>query len=195
MSLVGAFNAVAIIGQPKQHTPRWRVSPSWAVPWFNRGLTAKFAHRCDSLRFNLQATKLDPSFKPAWWSYRHRRDCHWRLDGRRLRHGSTYGVAVPPGDGPLDMRLGGIPIRIDPSGTAEVVWCERLDPARARIVNIPFPDSGRACGDILLTDGEAQGYREAAGRQVPVFNELEVLSASTLSTFSANVQCPRAVHR
>ena len=88
------------------------------------------------------------------------------------------------------MALGAVPIRIDPHGAPEVVWCERLDPARVRIASVPFPESRRACGDVLLTDGEPRGYREYAGRQVPVFNELELLAASKFSTFAVTLSAP-----
>jgi hypothetical protein len=167
-----------------------RLSPSWAVPWFNRGLIAKFGHRWqDSYRFNINATKLDQGFMPAWWNLGIAATALGNWTAARCAW-SIYGVKVPPGDGPLDMALGGVPIRIDPAGAAEVVWCDRLDPARARIVSIPFPASGRGYGDVLLTDGEPRGYRMLQRKQVPVFNELEVLSISDLSTFAISLSAP-----
>lgn len=168
------------------------LSPGWAAPWFNRGLMAKFQRRWrDCLSHTLRATELDPDMPGAWWNlgiaatalgdWTVARRAWWRC-----------GVSVPLGDGPPDMALGSVPIRIDPEGRAEVVWCERLDPARARIKNVPFPESGRGCGDLLLTDGEPRGYRQSGGRQVPVFNELQVLSPSALSTFSVTLTAPDA---
>lgn len=167
-----------------------RLSPSWAVPWFNQGLMAKFAHRWqESFRFTVRATELDPNFKPAWWNLGIAATAigNWTVARSAW---TQYGVTIPAGDGPLEMALGGIPIRIDPNGAPEVVWCERLDPARARIVSIPFPESRHACGDVLLTDGEPRGHREHAGKQVSVFNELEVLITSKLSTYSATLNAP-----
>lgn len=167
-----------------------RLAPSWAVPWFNQGLMAKFAHRWhDSFRFTLRATELDPNNKPAWWNLGIAATAlgDWTVARSAW---AQYGVSVPPGEGPLEMNLGGIPIRVDPNRAPEVVWCQRLDPARARIVSVPFPESRRACGDVLLTDGEPRGYRELAGKQVPVFNELELLTPSKLSTFAATLSVP-----
>jgi hypothetical protein len=167
-----------------------RLAPSWAVPWFNLGLMAKFGHRWDeSLRYTQHAAELDPNNKPAWWNLGIAATAlgDWTV----ARYAWTqFGVTVPAGEGPPDMVLGAIPVRVDPNGTSEVVWCERLDPARARIVSIPFPESRRGWGDILLTDGEPRGYREHAGRQVPVFNELEVLITSNLGTFSVTLSAP-----
>jgi hypothetical protein len=167
-----------------------RLAPSWAVPWFNQGLMAKFGHRWhESFRFTLRATELDPEFKPAWWNLGIAATALGEWDVARCAW-TQYGITVPAGEGPLDMALGAIPIRVAPNGAPEVVWCERLDPARARIASIPFPESQRACGDVLLTDGESRGRREYAGQQLPVFNELELLAASKLSTFSVALSVP-----
>ncbi len=167
-----------------------RLVPTWSVPWFNRGLMAKLGHQWkESLEFNLRATELDPKNEPAWWNLG---IAATALDdwATARRAWTGYGIEVPSGEGPLGMNLGAVPIRVDPNGRPEVVWCERLDPARARIANIPLAECGRACGDILLTDGALRGYREFRGKQVPVFDEIEVLTASTLSTFSVSLNAP-----
>ena len=96
-----------------------------------------------------------------------------------------YGIPIPAGEGPIELPLGPIPIRLDPDGASEVVWCRRLDPARAVIENVPLPASGRRFGDVLLTDGEPRGTRRVQGREVPVFNEIEVLETSLYKTWSA----------
>jgi hypothetical protein len=181
----GYFGAAAVV-----YNAATGLAPSWAVPWFNQGLMAKFGHRWhESFRFTLRATELDSNFKPAWWNLGIAATAlgDWTVARRAW---TQYGLTVPAGEGPPDMALGAIPIRVDPNGAPEVVWCERLDPARARIVSIPFPESRRACGDVLLTDGEPRGYREHAGKQAPVFNELEVLITSKLSTFLAILSAP-----
>jgi hypothetical protein len=168
------------------------LAPEWAAPWFNRGLMAKFQRRWqDCLSHTLRATELDPEMSGAWWNLGIAATAlgDWPV-ARRAWWRS--GVSVPLGDGPPDMALGSVPIRLDPDGQAEVVWCERLDPARARIRSVPFPASGRGCGDLLLTDGEPRGYRQSGGRQVPVFNELQVLSPSPLSTFAVTLSAPNA---
>lgn len=167
-------------------------SPEWGAPWFNRGLIAKFQRRWpDCFSHTLRATELDPEMPGAWWNLGIAATAlgNWPV-ARRAWWRS--GVSVPLGDGPPDMDLGSVPIRIDPEGHAEVVWCERLDPARARIKNVPFPESGRGCGDVLLTDGEPRGYRQSGGSQVPVFNELQILSPSALSTFVITLTAPNA---
>lgn len=167
-----------------------RIAPRWNSPWFNRGLISKFERRwTDSQRFNQVAAELDPLFLPAWWNLGIAATANRDWQTARLAW-THYGLEVPEGDGPLVMNLGPVPIRIDPRGKAEVVWCARLDPARAQIVNIPFPDSGHAYFDTVLNDGEPLGYREYAGQQIPVFNELELFEQSSWSTYSANLSIP-----
>lgn len=85
------------------------------------------------------------------------------------------------------MNLGYTPIRLQPEGRAEVVWTTRLDPARARIENVPYPSSGRRYGDVILHDGSPNGERLLGGQPVPVFDELGLLLSSPYSTFHARV--------
>jgi len=160
------------------------LEPSWSAPWFNRGLMAKFRHDWPSCyRFTLKSTELDPDFKAGWWNLGIAATAlsDWVVARRAWWR---YGISVPLGDGPPDMNLGAVPIRICPDTLGEVVWCRRLDPARAEIHSIPFPESQHAHGDILLTDGEPKGYRSSSGRDVPVFNALEILTPSAFNTYA-----------
>ena len=68
------------------------------------------------------------------------------------------------------------------------MWCDRIDPARAVIRNLPLPGSGRTWGDVLLHDGAPNGFRTtASGREVPVFDELELLEPSAHLTFELDL--------
>ena len=167
-----------------------RLEPDWPTPWFNRGLMAKFRRRWpECYRFNLKATELDPTFEPAWWNLGIAATAlsDWVVARRAWWR---YGIEVPLGDGPPDMDLGPVPIRVCPGSQGEVVWCQRLDPARAMIRSIPLPESRHAYGDILLQDGEPKGHRFLGDHKIPVFNELEIHTPSDWSTFSAELTVP-----
>ncbi len=166
------------------------LAPSWSVPWFNRGLIAKFQRRWRDCRaFNKRASELDPDNRASWWNLGIAATALADWETAR-RAWSSYGIQVPAGTGPLDMELGPIPIRVSPMERPEVVWCRRLDPARAVIHSVPTPECGRGCGDTVLHDGAANGHRLLGGQEVPVFDELELLTPGLLHTFSARVVAP-----
>lgn len=160
-------------------------APDWPAPWFNLGLVYKRMRRWeDSARCSRRAAELDPEDGGAWWNLGIAATALERWDDARTAW-AACGIPVPQGEGPLQMRLGPVPVRL--AANQEVVWCDRIDPARGVIENVPFAESGRHRGDVLLHDGEADGFRMRDGRQIPVFNEIERLRSSGESTFQAVV--------
>ncbi len=90
--------------------------------------------------------------------------------------------------------IGRSPVRINPENEGEVAWCNRLDPARAIIENIPLPTTGHRLGDMVLNDGAPIGHRVNDGNEYPVFNELELLQHSGLHTWSVRVKNCKQKH-
>ena len=167
-----------------------RLAPNWSVPWYNRGLLAKFDRRwADSLSHNARAAELNPDDPATWWNLGIAATAlaDWDCARRAWRH---HGVELPTCEGRPDMDLGPVPIRISPQANAEVVWCRRLDPARALILSVPLPESGRAFHDVVLHDGEPKGSRILSGRALSVFNELQLLEASKFRTYVLEVVAP-----
>jgi hypothetical protein len=165
-----------------------RLNPSWEAPWFNLGLIHKERREWpEALQCNLKALELVPDNPPAYWNLGIAATALGRWDLARMAW-QRYGVTLPAGEGPIDGDFGLVPIRVDPDQHAEVVWCRRLDPARARIENVPTPECGRRWRDIVLNDGEPRGYRRLGDRDVPVFNELQRLTPSQAGTFRARIQ-------
>jgi len=133
--------------------------------------------------------EIDPGSEGASWNLGIAATAlgDWRAAREAWRR---FGLTVPDGEGPPELELGPVPIRVDPSGEAEVVWCDRLDPARALIRSVPLPACGRRYGDLLLHDGAPRGWRELRGKEVPVFDELAVLRASDFGTFVVETEQP-----
>ncbi|HWG42355.1 MAG TPA: tetratricopeptide repeat protein [Gemmataceae bacterium] len=166
------------------------LAPDWPIPLYNLGLLFKRQRRWKpSLRYNRLATLMDPDNEAAWWNLGIAATAlgRWRLARRAWR---GFGIAMPRGEGPIDFPCGVCPIRLHPDGNAEVVWAHRLDPARAVLVSIPFPESGYRWGDMVLNDGAPNGYRTYKGEQVAVLDALELLEPSPFGTYIARVQLP-----
>ncbi len=112
----------------------------WSVPWYNLGLLYKGQGNWpESLRHNRRAVELDSSDEAAWWNLGIAATAlgEWREARAAWR---ACGIEIPEGDGPPDLDFGLVPIRLDPAGCGEVVWCRRIDPARAVIRNVPLPE-------------------------------------------------------
>jgi hypothetical protein len=155
----------------------------WSVPWYNLGLVHKY--RCEwaeSVRCNRAAVLRDPSDRDAWWNLGIAATA--LEDWPQAREAwSRCGVTLPEGEGPIRGNYGLTPVRLDPRARGEVVWCERIDPARAVIRNVPLPESGYRFGDVMLHDGARNGTRLLEGREVPVFDALLRLSESDFHTY------------
>jgi hypothetical protein len=174
-----------------------KLDPTVREAWFDLGLICKWERRWEeAFDCNQRAAELEgPSpNEPAWWNLGIAATALHRWDVAR-RAWQTYGVALPEGVGPIEANFGLAPVRPNPDGDAEVVWGQRVDPARVRLTNIPFPASGHQWADIVLHDGAPNGYRELDGRQVAVFDELERWEPSEVPTVQASVDAsdPAAV--
>lgn len=105
------------------------------------------------------------------------------------RQWARCGIQLPEGCGPIEANFGTASIRLNPWGNGETLYAHRIDPVRARLWNIPLPESGYQYGDIVLHDGASTGSRLVEGKTVPVFNALQRLERSDFKTFTAFVTC------
>ena len=162
--------------------------PEWSVPWYNLGLLHKYRGNWDaSLESNQRAVQISPSDGDSWWNLGIAATALGRWDVARLAW-QNCAISVPEGDGPIEMDLGHVPIRLTENTEGEVVWSRRIDPARAVLVSVPLPESGHRWGDLVLHDGAANGYRMLQGQKVPVFDELAILQESGFVTFVAELK-------
>ncbi|MFN7925712.1 MAG: tetratricopeptide repeat protein [Bryobacteraceae bacterium] len=185
-------NTAANAGQRERavRSYRWaaRCDPSWSVPHYNLGLEAK--HLCnweESLRCNIRATELNDQDEGAWWNLGIAATAlhDWATARKAWR---WFGVDIPDGDGEWAGQAEPACVRLNPERDGEVVWGERLDPARLVILNVPLPESEHRFRDIVLNDGAANGRRESNGEEVPVFDELQVWQASPYSTYEVTLE-------
>jgi hypothetical protein len=95
---------------------------------------------------------------------------------------AALGLQLPPGEGDFAAPGGQyVPVRLrarqDAPVRGEVVWGERLCPARVRLHSLPRFASEAAFGDVVLVDGAATGEAtNGEGRKVSVHDALAVFS-------------------
>ena len=165
--------------------------PDLAGCWHDLGIATKHLGLWEECRaVNRRALELDPSDEGAAWNL--------GIAATALGDWSTAragwraaGLSIPDGEGAPQMELGPVPIRVGLEASPEVVWCERIDPARGIIMNIPTAGCGRRHRDLVLHDGAAAGERLLEGQPVPVFNELVLLAPSAFSTYEVQIEVER----
>ncbi|MET0268203.1 MAG: tetratricopeptide repeat protein [Duganella sp.] len=164
------------------------LEPGKSASHYNIGLIYKYRNDWEqSLAFNRTASELNPDDEAACWNLAIAATALRDWDSARAAW-KAQGIAITGDAGPIEMDFGITPVRLNPDGGAEVVWARRIDPVRARILNIPYTESGFHCGDLVLHDGAAVGYRMHGEQRKPVFNVLELFEASDLQTFEADVE-------
>jgi hypothetical protein len=172
-----------IAGAEASYRAAMALAPDWVAPAYNLGLLLKYQARWDaSFECNAIAVRLDPANEGAQWNLGIAATALGRWAEARAAW-TACGIEVPAGDGPPEFNWGMTPVRLNPETDGEVVWSQRLDPARARLLSIPLPESPFRWGDIVLTDGAEEGQRILDGRVYPVFNVLDRLVASPARTF------------
>jgi len=157
--------------------------------YYNLGLIFKYQGQWnESLEFNQKAFELAPDNEAANWNVGIAATAleNWVVARDAW---SNIGLEFENIEGPVVVKnLGMIQVRLNSDGKAENVWAERIDPARARILNVPLPDSGFRYRDTVLHDGAAVGYIVHEGINVPIFNMLEVLEESKFITYIAELR-------
>jgi hypothetical protein len=166
------------------------LDPDLKEAWFDLGLIYKWSARWEEcFDANKRAALLvgERRDAPEWWNLGIAATALHRWDDARRAWG-VYGVDIRDGPDEIDFDGGPCPVRINPRGSAEVVWGRRLCPARIQIESVPFPESGHRWHDIVLHDGVPNGYRESGGREFPVFDELEKWRDSAVPTMVVSVE-------
>jgi hypothetical protein len=167
------------------------VDPGFGAAWFNLGLVYKRRRNWEAcLQCNERAAELAASAlnEPAWWNLGIAATALRKWDSARWAW-RAYGITIAEGTGPIEADFGMTALRLNPDDEGEVVWGRRIDPARAVIENIPFPESGHRWGDTILHDGAPNGQRTVGPNTYPVFDELERWQASDVPTLKVTAFC------
>jgi TPR repeat len=176
-------------GALEKYEAALKLDPERSETLYNIGLIYKYRRAWpESLDCNLRADVLAPDDEATLWNL--------AIAATALRDWNTarrtwlrLGIELGDGSGPIDDNFGEAPVRLKPHDAGEVVWAHRIDPVRARLINVPFSASGFRYGDVVLHDGAQVGTRlDRQGRERAVFNVLELFEASRFSTFEADIK-------
>jgi tetratricopeptide (TPR) repeat protein len=155
------------------------------VAWFDLGRIClrsqrwEQAYDCFKRTIDLLGERSEEA---AWWNLGVTATALRRWDVAR-RAWRSCGIELPADAGPIEADFGLAPVRLNPDQSGEIiVWGHRIDPARIRLVSVPFPVSGHRWADVILHDGVASGYEEHNGRRRPVVDEVMRWEASDVPT-------------
>ena len=158
---------------------------TWSVPYYNLGLIYKYKSEWEkSYKYTLKATELNKEDKAAWWNLGIACTALKKWNDARMAW-NGFGLSLEGKEGEVRMNIGSTPIRLK---NGEVVWAERICPARAFIENIPLKDSGYRYNDLILNDGAPNGKRIYNDKEFYVFDELEVIQKSDYQTYSIGAE-------
>ena len=163
------------------------LDPDKSETYYNLGLIYKYRGEWQkSFDLNQRANTLNPEDESARWNLAIAATAlqNWVVARKMWQEN---GMVLDENEGPIKMDFGMTPVRLNPDDQGEVVWATRIDPVRARIENIPFPESGFRHGDVVLHDGAAVGYRNQGEREYPVFNVLGMFTPSAFTTRIATI--------
>ncbi|WP_410499123.1 hypothetical protein [Chitinibacter sp. S2-10] len=140
-------------------------------------------------RHNARALALKPDDEAARWNLgiaaTANRDWETAAQAwRALALSYSAGQLAQPVPGEL------VAIRIRVGKHQEVVFGQRLDPARALVTGVPIPDLEIGHGDILLLDAVPRGERQLDGVAYPVYEVLERWQHGTHATYVIEAEVP-----
>lgn len=166
------------------------LDPQHSRALYNIGLIHKYRRAwAESFEFNRRAFELNPSDEATCWNLGIAATalCDW-VTARRAW--AAAGIIFGAGDGPIVDDFGVSCVRLNPDDGGEVVWVRRIDPVRARILNVPLPGSGFFYGDVMLHDGAPTGTKIWDDQEYSIFNAFERVERSGHGTARVTLAAP-----
>ena len=157
---------------------------------YMRGLVHKYlADWPTSLAHNLRAIELGSDDEASQWNAAIAATALGEWGQARARWAAVGITDFDHTTGPTQRDLGTVCVRLNAGTCGETLFAERFDIVRARLRNVPLPESGYRYGDVVLHDGARTGSRAFGDRVVPVLNVLQRLEPSEFQTFTVFVTC------
>ena len=159
---------------------------------YNIGLVHKYRAEWEqSYIFNLRAYRQRPDDEATRWNLAIAATALRDWDTAR-RMWEACGIKLDGQSGPISMKGGWTPVRLNPDRNGEVAWGYSIHPVRAAIKNVPLPESGFRYEDVVLHDGAPTGSRIVDGQEYFAFTVLDLFQASSWNTYRVVVDAPTA---
>jgi len=156
-------------------------NPGDAAAQFNLGVVRKWAGRFEESAAAFRVVLASRDDKAAQWNLGIAATA--QRDFRAAREAWTrLGLRIPESDGDFAAPGERIPVRLPAAPDApvvyEIVWADRMCPARARLTGIPRYDGPCTLHDVVLIDGVSVGQvqTDKAGAPLEILPYLAVFS-------------------
>ena len=161
-----------------------KLEEQWPLPYFR--LQAIYKSRQEwkpTYHYTKRALALDPMHSDVWWDLG---IAATALKKWRIARNVWSKFNIPPTFPKNTREVCAIYL---PNGNQfELIWARPLCPARAEIISIPQPASGRRYKDLIYYDRmQLKGHTIAGNRKMPVFAFLGHCKHSNYETFSCQL--------
>lgn len=161
-----------------------RLMPDWSAPFAYLGGIYKSRKEWKPvLHYCNKALDHNPLDDTVWNNLALAATALQEWDTAR-RAWNQLGFSFKDSEETLELDLGMVPARLNPKTKPEVIEARRIDPARAYIESIPQPSSERRYKDLILLDTQPQGSYFLNGKNLKVYEELQVLKSSSFKSFA-----------
>lgn len=176
-----AYQAVKILRKLVKEQPAWVTPNYWLAKVYKQRREWK-----PCLHYSQRAVECEPQEWECWEWMGLAAAALGRWPTARkawMKLGYPYSIQ----EGISEPQLGGIVVCLNEKTRPEIVWANRLDPARARLESVPQPSSGYHHQDILLIERAEHVHHILGTHKIPVFRVIERLKHSRIPTFSVEL--------
>ena len=176
-----AYQAVKILRKLVKERPSWATPNYWLAKIYKQRREWK-----PCLHYSQRAVECDPKELECWeWMGLAAAALgRWPMARKAwMKLGFPYSLQ----EGIAEPQLGGIVVCLNEKTRPEIVWANRMDPARARLESVPQPSSGFHHQDILLIERAENMHHILGTHKIPVFRVIERLKDSRIPTFSVEL--------
>lgn len=161
-----------------------RKSPDWSAPYaFLSNIYKDRNEWKPTLHYSKKALEHNPFNETTWENLALAATASRKWKTARQAW-NQLGFRFKDSNKKIQLDLGLIPVRLNPTTQPEIVEATRIGPARAIIESIPQPSSGKRYKDVVLLNHKPNKQFVLHGKKLGVFDELEIYQSSLWRTYA-----------